>query len=124
MKYIFFLFFPIGLVAQNNKTLLPILEMKPCEFSSPLFVGRLSTDYQPSTINYPLLLAPSYLVLTSAQLSVSNKFLTPTPIPLVFNPATLPFFCKIEYNIAKGKSIPFKFRLGDVQYEEEMEGKR
>ena len=61
-----------------------------------------------------------------------NRFETPPSATLAtgalaryqFNPANLPFFCKIEYDMAKGKKIPFKFRLGDVQYVDELEKKK
>jgi len=46
------------------------------------------------------------------------------PIPFAFNPDNLPFFCKIEYGMMKGKSLPVKFRLGDVQYVDELEKKK
>jgi hypothetical protein len=51
-----------------------------------------------------------------------------TPQRAVFLPrwsaATLPFFCKIEYDWAKNKSrVPIKFRLGSVEYVDWMEGK-
>lgn len=45
------------------------------------------------------------------------------PMPLVFSAEHLPFFCKIEYRIESQYKIPFKFRLGDVQYVDELEGK-
>lgn len=35
----------------------------------------------------------------------------------------LPFFCRIEYRIAKGNTVPFKFRLGSVDYVDWLEGK-
>ncbi|MBK8196002.1 MAG: hypothetical protein IPK76_23400 [Lewinellaceae bacterium] len=35
----------------------------------------------------------------------------------------LPFFCRIEYRIAKGNAVPFKFRLGSVDYVDWLEGK-
>ena len=35
----------------------------------------------------------------------------------------LAFFCKIEVKLEKKLQMPFKFRLGEVQYTEKMEGK-
>jgi hypothetical protein len=47
----------------------------------------------------------------------------PRAVPLVFSVEALPFFCKIEYKMGLNKKLPIKFRLGDVQYVDEMEGK-
>lgn len=49
---------------------------------------------------------------------------SPRPIPLVFCVEALPFFCKIEHKMGLNQKLPFKFRLGDVQYVDELEGKR
>jgi hypothetical protein len=35
----------------------------------------------------------------------------------------LPFFCKIEHNWGKKLPMPFKFRLGSVEYVDWLEGK-
>ncbi|MDO8366161.1 MAG: hypothetical protein Q7T20_05135 [Saprospiraceae bacterium] len=35
----------------------------------------------------------------------------------------LPFFCKIEHNWGKKSRLPFKFRLGSVEYVDGLEGK-
>lgn len=47
--------------------------------------------------------------------------------PLVFLPAwsaeKLPFFCKIEHDWGKKSRLPFKFRLGSVEYVDWLEGK-
>ena len=51
---------------------------------------------------------------------VKNK---PRPIPSIFSVETLPFFCKIEYKMGLNNKLPIKFRLGDVQYVNELEGK-
>ena len=51
---------------------------------------------------------------------VKNK---PRPIPSIFSVETLPFFCKIEYKMGLNNKLPIKFRLGDVQYMDELEGK-
>ncbi len=37
--------------------------------------------------------------------------------------ADLAFFCRLEVKIEKKLRMPFKFRLGEVQYTEKMEGK-
>jgi hypothetical protein len=47
----------------------------------------------------------------------------PKQIPSVFSVEALPFFCKIEYKMGLNKKLPIKFRLGDVQYVDELEGK-
>ena len=36
---------------------------------------------------------------------------------------TLPFFCKIEHDWGKKSRLPFKFRLGSVEYVDWLEGK-
>jgi len=49
------------------------------------------------------------------------------PLPAVFLPRweaeRLPFFCRIEHHLAKGSAVPFKFRLGSVEYVDWLEGK-
>jgi hypothetical protein len=47
----------------------------------------------------------------------------PTKVPSIFSVEALPFFCKIEYKMGLNKKLPIKFRLGDVQYVDELEGK-
>jgi hypothetical protein len=60
------------------------------------------------------------LKTTDNQLLIATK---PKQIPSVFSVEALPFFCKIEYKMGLNKSLPVKFRLGDVQYVDELEGK-
>ncbi|GEM_PF-4266582 len=36
----------------------------------------------------------------------------------------LAFFCKLEVNMEKATRFPIKFRLGDVRYVDQLEGKR
>ena len=58
--------------------------------------------------------------LTTANFSQKTK---PQPVPSVFSVEALPFFCKIEYKMGLNKKVPLKFRLGSVQYVDELEGK-
>ncbi len=43
-----------------------------------------------------------------------------------YDPNKLPFFCKIEYKMGVNSKtkMPMKFRLGDVQYVDELEKKK
>jgi hypothetical protein len=47
----------------------------------------------------------------------------PASVPSVFSVEALPFFCKIEYKMGLNHKLPIKFRLGDVQYVDQLEGK-
>ncbi len=47
----------------------------------------------------------------------------PTPFLPKYSVEQLPFFCKMEAKWNKTTAVPFKFRLGEVQEEEKMEGK-
>jgi len=44
-------------------------------------------------------------------------------IPADFYSTNLRFFCKKEWKIEKATKIPFRFRLGSVQYVDYLEGK-
>ena len=58
--------------------------------------------------------------------SVENQAISdkkPLAVPCVFSAETLPFFCKIEYKMGLNQKLPVKFRLGDVQYVDQLEGK-
>ena len=56
--------------------------------------------------------------------SIKKDTLKPHKMPSLFSVETLPFFCKIEYKMGLQKKLPIKFRLGDVQYVDELERKR
>lgn len=40
-----------------------------------------------------------------------------------FSRGQLPFFCKLEYDWAKVSGLQVKFRLGDIDYVNKLEGK-
>ena len=45
-------------------------------------------------------------------------------IKSIYNPSNMPFFCRIEHNIEKSGNIPFRFRIGDLNYVNMLENKR
>jgi hypothetical protein len=73
---------------------------------------------------------PQYFTEKNRFQPIENQYLAkkytfrPNKIPSVFSVETLPFFCKIEYKMGLQKKLPLKFRLGDVQYVDELERKR
>ena len=48
---------------------------------------------------------------------------SPATFPKWYSVDQLPFFCKMEVKMEKAFKFPVKFRLGEVQYVEKMEGK-
>lgn len=54
----------------------------------------------------------------------SNILLSPLRVlPKDFCSTTLPFFCRKEVQIEKFTKIPFRFRLGSLDYCNKLEGK-
>jgi hypothetical protein len=70
---------------------------------------------------YPSVFLPQNALNTYQNPAISVK--KPTQVPSAFSVEALPFFCKIEYKMGLNKKLPVKFRLGDVQYVDELEGK-
>ena len=48
---------------------------------------------------------------------------TPTRLPQAWSYHDLAFFCRLEVKLEKATNLPIKFRLGEVQYAENREGK-
>jgi hypothetical protein len=66
----------------------------------------------------------SFDIKNSALLNTNKTIpLKPKALPMAFSVECLPFFCKIEYKMGIHQKLPIKFRLGDVQYVDELEGK-
>ncbi|MCB9339941.1 MAG: hypothetical protein H6577_17590 [Lewinellaceae bacterium] len=47
----------------------------------------------------------------------------PTALPDIYDCNALAFFCRVEVKLEKVVTFPVKFRLGDVQYVDKLEGK-
>ena len=74
----------------------------------------------------PALLPPVVLPrLTTAVLDDFGHTATPptTPLPRAYHYGELAFFCKVEVRLERAARLPVKFRLGNVNYVDRLEGK-
>ncbi len=83
-------------IAALNSAPTTVLKVNPGFLSLPLY-AMTSTKQQPP--------------------SLSQQFLAP------YDVKDIAFFCRLEVKLEKKIGLPFKFRLGEVQYTERMEGK-
>ncbi len=73
---------------------------------------------------FPLLQAPPYQKSNQAVNPVATSTsLAPIAQPSIYRLEHLAFFCRIEVELEKATRFPVKFRLGDVQYVDWLEGK-
>ncbi|MEN0003669.1 MAG: hypothetical protein AAF798_05985 [Bacteroidota bacterium] len=54
---------------------------------------------------------------------LSSQILRPNHTPNAYSYQDLAFFCKLEVQMEKKARFPIKFRLGEVQYVDKLEGK-
>ena len=54
---------------------------------------------------------------------IEETVMTYNQVPKAYSYEHLAFFCKLEVQIENVTKLPIKFRLGDVQYIEKLEGK-
>ncbi len=54
----------------------------------------------------------------------SIKYFSPRIIPANIYSKNLAFFCKAELQLEKRTKIPFRFRLGSMEYVDALEGKK
>lgn len=62
-------------------------------------------------------------VLHASELVNSKKPTSLIEIPKAYHYDNLAFFCKVEVDLEKASKFPIKFRLGDVEYVDRLEGK-
>lgn len=88
-----------------------------------LSLDKLKTAGKPlgTPPQYSTVFLPKKVIKNVDNQAVNAK--KPLAVPYVFGVETLPFFCKIEYKMGLNQKLPIKFRLGDVQYVDQLEGK-
>lgn len=60
---------------------------------------------------------------STEQFNATHKFGPNPRYFLMESPAPRAFFCRLEHQLAQKIQVPFKFRLGSVQYVDWLEGK-
>lgn len=75
---------------------------------------------------FPLQMKAKSVLLFPGKLGLGYTFSNFNAGPPVLSKWTadeLPFFCRIEHHLGKQTRVPFKFRLGSVEYVDWLEGK-
>lgn len=67
--------------------------------------------------------ASSFPLFNTLDTGPHRMLLTAGPLPQAYRYEDLAFFCRIEVQMERTFKFPVKFRLGEVQYVERMEGK-
>lgn len=71
----------------------------------------------------PVSRALPFYLLPKAGYATRPTLLEKPPVLACWSPAQQPFFCRIEHQLGKKTQVPFKFRLGSVEYVDWLEGK-
>ena len=95
----------------SGKSLIEIQQESKPIFQSSFLTKTLLLKPTPSTTDLPN--------LTQLFKSVNGIM----EMPKAYSYHQLGFFCKLEVQMERKASFPVKFRLGEVQYVERMEGK-
>lgn len=119
MKYIIpfiaILFFTLKTNAQSNYQIagqsLPELQTQPVLEIKTATFQNYQNVVTPETV-------PSLFAVFKDYPTAEN-----TGMPKAWAYKDLAFFCKIEVDIEKATKLPVKFRIGEVQQVEKMEGK-
>ena len=91
------------------------------KFEYPAEVSTLSLDFNATLFNYNL---SDLKINTGTQLQNSSLLNQNfKSFPKIYSYHNLAFFCKVEVKLEKAAKFPVKFRLGDVNYVDQLEGK-
>lgn len=110
-----------------NKYLIIRAGVFACLISTFLFVLPQSVTGQ--DINNEMFYIPGFfkprIYFNAKKVTIAQKDTYTSKInEKIFNPASMPFFCRIEHKIEKSGNIPFRFRLGDLNYVNMLENKK
>ncbi len=89
--------------------------------------GKSVPELRQELQQQPLLFTSQPVFLSKYRFSFSDfnkNRQTSAPIPSYYDYDKLAFFCKVEVKLEKAVKLPIKFRLGDVEYVDRLEGKR
>jgi hypothetical protein len=75
-------------------------------------------------VNISLLFKPQIFIPVIGNVSIESVRYPSNVIMTTYDVNRLPFFCKIEHRIERSGKIPFRFRLGDLNYVNMLENKR
>lgn len=75
-------------------------------------------------VDISLLFKPQIFISVIANTSIETGRNQANPFLATYDVKRLPFFCKIEHKIERSGKIPFRFRLGDLNYVNMLENKR
>ncbi len=89
-------------------------------FFCMIFVSSFSSaQLKPEQVKFDLLKKPSGPYVSKLPVPAFSMTVQPN-----FYSSNLSFFCEKELKLEKRTGIPFKFRLGSVQYVDYLEGKK
>lgn len=86
---------------------------------SILELRQQNSHFQPLT---PFFSSSSFTPLSSSP--APSVFQQKAAAPSIYSCENLAFFCKIEVKLEQSTGFPVKFRLGNVEYVDRLEGKR
>ena len=93
------------------------------QLNQETILSNSSSDFEPSIFNYHF----SFYITRIYSASDFNALVTQNEnlqaFPKIYNYHNLAFFCKVEVELEKAAKFPVKFRLGDVNYVDQLEGK-